>query len=267
MDTRILLDRYRLVDVGRTRGLATTYRAVDEQDGKAVAVKLVPVPPGSRDHLAREFSIGSRLSHRNLIRYHDCFHTEDYTGLVTELVEGEPFLGALSRLDPNTLGVRAASAFRQLVEAIAYLHDQGLVHANPSPSVILWTPPGALKLIDLGHCEEVASGTDPWAGDFHGTPIYSSPEHGRGPLVAESDYFVVGVLLVEHLTGANPFRGSSVLEVLSRIRVTNGLQSSLRLPPLPEELREIVGSLLSAAPAGRRSGWRGLTTFVGAGET
>ena len=85
---KILLDRYRLVDIVRTRGLATTYRAVDEQEKRAVAVKLVPTPPGSQKHLPREFDIGSRLSHRNLLRYHRCFHTEDHACLVTDLVEG-----------------------------------------------------------------------------------------------------------------------------------------------------------------------------------
>jgi eukaryotic-like serine/threonine-protein kinase len=266
MDTRILLSRYRLVDVVRRRGLATTYRAVDEQDDKAVAVKLVPVPPGSSNHLAREFGIGSRLSHRNLVRYHDCFQMEDHAGLVTQLVEGEPFLAAIGRSEPNTLGVRALSAFRQLAHTIAYLHDKGLVHANLSPSVVLWTPLAELKLIDLGHCEELSTGTTPWAVAFYGTPLYSSPEHGRGPLVVESDYFVVGLLLVEHLTGANPFHGGSVPEVLCRIHTIDTPQFSLPRPPLPEELRDVVGSLLSAAPVGRRAGWRDLVSLLEASE-
>jgi hypothetical protein len=84
--------------------------------------------------------------------------------------------------------------------------------------------------------------------------------------VAESDHFVVGVLLVEHLIGANPFDGGNVHEILKTIREIDGVPSSARLSLLPEELRGIVGSLMSAVPVERRSGWRDLLTFLGVSE-
>jgi eukaryotic-like serine/threonine-protein kinase len=258
----MFFDHYRLVLVVRRRGLAKTYRAVDEQDGKIVAVKLVPGSPGSRDHLQREFDIGSRLSHPSLLRYYACVHTDDYTGLVTEFVEGETFLAALARLEPHTLRNHAASAFLQLGEAIGYLHKNKLVHANLSPSGIVWTTPGALRLIDLGHCQEFPPVTDHWAGEFHGTLKYSSPEHGWTSLVPESDYFVVGLLLIEHLTRTNLFCGDSMSDLFARIRMADGLPDFISRQPWSEERKNIVGSLLSAVPEKRRLGWRKLMVFL-----
>jgi len=267
MDTQLRIDRYRLGEILRISGMATTYRAVDEQDGKTVAVKLVPTPPGSSRHLEREFEIGSRLSHPNLLRYLRCFHTKDVVGQVTELVEGEPFFPALPRPETNTMSDSAVSAFRQLCEAISYLHGQSLVHGSLSPEVILRTPTGGLKLIDLGHCSSLAPAKSEPEG-FFGRPVYSSPEHGRVPLSAESDYFVVGVLLVEYLTGANPFRGErTVVGVLTRIGATDGLQTLMLPHTLPKKWRGIVDSLLSAAPSRRRAGWRNLLTSLRVGES
>ncbi|HEU4418741.1 MAG TPA: protein kinase [Planctomycetota bacterium] len=269
MDDRSPPDRYRIVEVVGRDGLATTYRAVDERTNTAVAVKVVPTPPpATPDHLAREFDIGSRLSHRNLVRYHVCFRTQDHVCLVTDLVEGEPLLQALVSGQPGSLEGPAARAFRELCDVIDYLHRENLIHGNLTPDVILWSSSCTLKLIDLGHCEDrIAEQAFPHDG-FHGTPIHASPEHGKGRLVPESDYFAVGILLYEHLTRRNPLLpespGPCFAEICARIAKGVPTQSVAELARAPSQLRYSIESLLSVPLEARRSGWKELRGFLAA---
>jgi serine/threonine protein kinase len=89
----------------------------------------------------------------------------------------------------------------------------------PRAGNLLVDPYGVLKLIDFEHCRQVGvDESDYWpAGSVAGTPMYMSPEHLTGNLTIESDYFVVGTLLLEHITGSDPLAGPDFASVLKAI--------------------------------------------------
>jgi serine/threonine-protein kinase len=258
----IVLDRYRLAEVVRVQGNSSTYRALDSKTGETVGVLVVSDPPEPR-HLFREFRIGSGLSHPGLIKYREWFQTAAYAGLVVDLVEGESLLGA-ARATParRPLGVSHARAFLALCDTVEYLHSRNLVHSNLTPDCVLLASPTTPKIIDLGHCEEISANERFWHANFHGTPLYSSPEHQGGHLAFESDYFLVGILLFEYLTGANPFEAAHIREVFARIRTADIPQLELQAATLPQALQESVTSLLALSLPIRRAGWRRLQTFL-----
>lgn len=252
----LIADRYRVLELLRTSGLARTYRGLDEASNEEVALVLVPVPPEPR-HLFREFAIGSRLSHPSLLRYRGTVESGDCAGLVVEPVVGLPLYGRMSQ--PVAVAVEQVNtrAFRQLCDVVDYLHSENLVHGNLAPDNLLVQLSGPLKLLDLGHCEDLAEQERFWHGEPHGTPRYSSPEHFSGPLAPESDYFVVGVLLCEYLSGAHPFPAHALADVLSSIRA-GAARALLPRHLIQTALAASVTELLDLDFAVRRAGWRRL---------
>ena len=262
MAPELVLNRYHLAGVVRARGATTTYRALDEQTGETVGVLLVGVPPEPY-HLVRAFRIGSQLSHPGLITYHRKFETEQHAGIVLDLVLGESLLVALgARSATRVLGVSQSRAFLALCDVVDYLHSQNLVHANLAPDTVIMASSDQVTLIDLGHCEELAAEKRFWHDGFHGTPLYSSPEHQLGCLTVESDYFAIGTLLFEYLTGANPFQGAHLSEILARIRTADVAQLDSRACALPRAQKECLASLLSLSLSTRRTGWRNLRALL-----
>ena len=262
MAPELVLNRYRLASVVRRQGVATTYRAVDEQTGETVGVLLVSVPPEPR-HLVRAFRIGSQLSHPGLITYHREFEIEQHAGVVLDLVLGESLLVALGAPPvPGVLGVSQSRAFLALCDVVEYLHSQNLVHANLAPGNVLMSSSGKLTVIDVGHCEELLAEERFWNDGFHGTPLYSSPEHQLACLSVESDYFVLGTLLFEHLVGANPFEGAGFGDVLARVCTADAGQIGSQTRALPRALKECIASLLSLSLTTRQAGWQSLRALL-----
>jgi eukaryotic-like serine/threonine-protein kinase len=258
----LVLDRYRLAEIVRADGNSTTYRASDTKTGETVGVIVVSVPPEPR-HLFRAFRIGSGLSHPGLIKYRERFETGAYAGVVVDLVDGQSLFSASGTTPaPQPLGISQARAFLAFCDSVEYLHSQNLVHSNLKPNCVLMASPGTPKIIDIGHCEELSAEKPFWHANFHGTPLYSSPEHQGRRLTFESDYFSVGILFFEHLTGANPFRAFHIGEIFARIRTADVPRLELQAAAIPRALQESVDNLLSLQLPTRRAGWMRLRAFL-----
>jgi len=138
--------------------------------------------------------------------------TGDFGGRAGAFSEGPR--GSLSPSSPPTPDAVVA-AIRQLLDALGFIHDHGVVHRDLKPSNILMTPQGLLKLMDFGvarpaEFEEVTS-----AGLVVGTYAYMSPEQAEGKDVdGRADIYAVGVLLYELLTGRPPFVGATPMELM-----------------------------------------------------
>ena len=181
----------------------------------------------------------------------------------------EPRLGPQLLLAPSELPPRPApapragvepdfdrlrSGLRQLVAGLDVLHEAGKLHRDIKPSNVLVTPEGQVKILDFGLVVEIQPNGRERTRDIAGTPAYMSPEQSAGRAVTPaSDWYSVGVLLYEALTGRHPFDGS-VQEVLSRKQHEDAAAPSGLAPGTPEALDRICRELLCRDPERRAAG-------------
>jgi serine/threonine protein kinase/tetratricopeptide (TPR) repeat protein len=225
-------------------GMGDVYAAHHVTTQERVALKLLSrTSPTLLYRFKREFRALADVSHRNLISLGELVVLPNGAAFFTmELVDGLPFVEYVRRRTragqlPNM--VRLGRAFRQLVEGVERLHEAECVHRDLKPSNLLINREGRVVVLDFGLVSELADPDEGVSrdGQVLGTPAYMAPEQaGFGPVSPSTDYYAVGVLLFECLTGSLPFRGSA-MEIL--------LQKQENDPPDPGRLVAGVPPMLS----------------------
>ncbi|MDD9348972.1 serine/threonine-protein kinase, partial [Mumia sp.] len=227
--------RYRLLALVGRGGMADVYRARDELLGRVVAVKMMRAEAGVEveDALRRhemEARIGAGVSHPGLVTVFDVQADGEAPYLVMEYVPGKTLSRVLvdGPMDPETV----ADIGAQLADALAAIHDNGVLHRDVKPSnVMLVERSGAaprVKLTDFG-VSRYLEGTRLTSPDLLvGTARYLSPEQAVldevGP---RADVYALGLVLLEALTGEDPFPGTRVETLSARLH---------RPPRIPESL-------------------------------
>ena len=261
MDLPCTLGPYRLVRRLGHGGMAQVFEAMAFGASgfeKRVALKtLLPELHGDGEFerlLIEEARLGAWLSHRNLVQVHDLGVDRGTYYVRMDYVDGGD-LATLSRRGalraPFTLLIAEEVAI-----ALEYVHSLrddaarplGLVHRDVSPSNVLISRWGEVKLADFGIAKATLLAETTRASIRRGKYAYMSPEQiGGKTLSAQSDQFGFGVMLMELLTGSRPFDGETPVETMDRIREAR--------PPdvsgLDQELGDIVLRCLAREP-GRR---------------
>jgi eukaryotic-like serine/threonine-protein kinase len=252
---RLINGRYRLIAPLGEGGMATIWRAVDEQLDREVAVKLLREQFGNDAGFAARFRQEARaagsLSHPNIVPVYD--YGTDAEGaqfIVMQLVEGDTLASLLrerGHLDTDD-AVRVALGVASALEAA---HRRGLVHRDVKPGNILITDDGDVKVTDFGIARAVAEASMTVTGTTLGSVHYFSPEQARGDEVTgASDVYALGIVLYEMLTGRRPFEGDSAAGVaLKRLNEDPPPPESFR--PVPSGLSAIVMRALQREPADR----------------
>jgi hypothetical protein len=238
-------------------GMGTVYRAYDPRLGRDIALKMLRTVTG-RDlyRFKREFRSLADIVHPNLVSLHELHTTGGQWFFTMELVEGVTF-ATWVRPDRGPLDeARLRAALPQLVEGVLALHVGGKLHRDLKPSNVLVTRDGRVVLLDFGLVSDVAAGAAERTHEATavGTPAYMSPEQAADlPLTEASDWYSVGVMLYEALTGKRPFEGAP--EALMRRK-----QIESPLPPIevdasaPADLSRLCVALLARDPAARPDG-------------
>ncbi|CEM19672.1 unnamed protein product [Vitrella brassicaformis CCMP3155] len=229
-------------------------------DERVVALKKVnafdEMDQKSKEKCLKEVRLLQSLDHPHIVAYLDSFISAGELYIIVEWAER----GDLKRLIKRT--AQDESAFsesecveygRQLASAIAHMHDKRILHRDLKPANIFLAQDGRLKVGDLGLGRIMSSQTFE-AHSKVGTPLYMSPEVlGGGGYDFKSDVWALGCILYELATLKSPFRGEKQMSLYELyMKISKG-----DYPPLPyslsEELRSLIVSMLSTAPAHRPS--------------
>ena len=273
-------------------GYGVVYRAMDRERNIPVALKtLRHVAAKALVRFKQEFRALADVSHPNLVTLYELSSHEQQWFFTMELVDGVNFLwyvrgesypaesgptSAVSALTDSDLQAffergrdetgpanapvvgalnldRLRHVLPQLAEGVLALHDAGKLHRDIKPSNVLITREGRLVLLDFGLVEEIAPGYTHTL-EAVGTPAYMSPEQIAGlPLTRASDWYNVGSMLYQVLTGRLPFAGS-VLEVMQRKQETEPPSPRDVAPGVPRDLNALCRDLLRRDPEKRPSG-------------
>src|ERR1700688_2334704 len=225
-----LTNRYRLVGLLGHGGMSDVYEAIDEENGTSVAIKIVRSADAAlASRMAQEAKALERVEHPGLVRLLDTGLDANRAYLVMELVRGSTLADAL-RNGPFG-SVAAAALGARLADALACVHDHGIVHRDVKPSNILLTEDGLGQLGDFGIARLLDSATLTVAGTTLGTAAYMAPEqledHQVGPA---ADIWSLGMVLLECLTGRRIYEGSPSEVVARRLAGPVPLPADLTVP-------------------------------------
>lgn len=251
---RLIGGRYRVIAPLGEGGMATLWRAIDEQLDREVAVKLLRQQFGNDPGFAARFKQEARsagsLSHPNIVSVYD-YGTDAETGgqfIVMQLIDGEDLATILAKNGPLKVddAVRIAIGVASALEAA---HRRGIVHRDVKPGNILIDHD--VKVTDFGIARAVAEASMTVTGTTLGSVHYFSPEQARGDEVTgQSDVYALGIVLYEMLTGRRPFEGDSAAGVALK-RLTEDPLPPTTHGPVPPGLSAIVMRALERDPAGR----------------
>jgi len=241
---QLIADRYELKDPVGKGGMATVYRAHDTQLERTVALKILHEHFSEDDDYVERFRHEARaaaqLSHPGIVTVIDRGEEDGRQFIVFEFVEGETLKDLVERGGP--LPIRGAlETGLEVGRALAFAHQQGLIHRDIKPQNVLMNADGRAKVTDFGIARSLDAVGHTETGTVLGTSHYIAPEQARGERVdAQTDVYSFGVVLYELLAGEVPYAGDNFLTVAMR-HVNEDVPSVLeRRPDCPLRLAALV---------------------------
>jgi len=233
---------YEITGVLGTGGMSTVYQVrhliSDRIEAMKVLLPNLEENPDLAERFVREIRLLASLSHPGIAMLHTAIRERNQLLMVMELVLGDTVETLLRRR-----GIELSSALNvtiQILDALAYAHNRGVIHRDIKPSNIMLAPSGQAKLLDFGIARPVADIQLTQKGATLGSYHYMSPEQIRGlPVDRRTDLYSLGVTLYEMVTGTRPFTGSDPYTIM-RSQVEQA-------PPPPESINGRIPPELSGA--------------------
>jgi eukaryotic-like serine/threonine-protein kinase len=237
---------YRAVRCLGSGSFGDVYAVVDRH-GRRRALKLLRrLDSETLYRFKREFRSAVGLRHPNLVRLYELEDDGGRWFFTMELIEGEELLDHVQR-SPEAL----REAFGQLAAGVSALHAAGRLHRDLKPSNVLVEAGGRVVVVDFGLSLAPA---DSHATVAAGTPGYMAPEQCAGGELSEAaDWYAVGVMLYEALSGQLPFEGSA-LEVIADKQRCDAPPLATVAPEVSADLARLCEQLLSREPSERLEG-------------
>lgn len=262
----VIHDRYEIIQELEAGGMGQVFIVFDRRSETPCALKigLDPDPRGDY-HLKREFRAVKHIRHRNLVKLYDLGLDGPRMLLyyTMELIRGTTFLKYVRRTHDADDGwirvdlVRLRKVLAQLADGIQALHAHERLHRDLKPSnVMVSTADERVVILDFGlvdytdHADATLSNDGPV-----GTPQYMAPEQtvrSRGCTPA-TDWYAVGVMIFEAVTGQLPINGRTMFELLAKKQLSTPPRMSEVVRGVPASLDELVARLLSREPSERPS--------------
>jgi tRNA A-37 threonylcarbamoyl transferase component Bud32/tetratricopeptide (TPR) repeat protein len=253
-----LTGRYEILRELGAGGMATVYLAHDVRHDRKVALKVLRPELAATlgpDRFLNEIRIAANLAHPHVLPVHDSGEAGGFLYYVMPYIAGESLRDKLAR-EGELPVAEAARILRDVADALAAAHAQGVVHRDIKPDNVLLSGRHAL-VMDFGVAKAVSEATGrqqlTTVGVALGTPHYMAPEQAAADphIDHRADIYAVGVVAYELLTGRPPFAGTSSQQILAaHVTETPDPVTKLR-PSVPPALALLVMKCLEKKPADR----------------
>ena len=248
---KMLDDRYEILELIGSGGMANVYKARCHRLNRLVAIKILKSDLADNADFRRRFHDESQavaqLSHANIVSVYDVSTNPDREYIVMELIDGitlKQYMERRGRMDWR----ESLHFITQIMRGLSHAHSRGIIHRDIKPQNIMVLRDGSVKVADFGiACLENSAQT--LTQEALGSVHYISPEQARGDRTdARSDIYSAGVVLYEMLTGRLPFEGDSAVSVAIQHLSSVPLAPRDIDPSIPEPLELICMKAMNSDP-------------------
>jgi serine/threonine protein kinase len=247
------IGQYEIRSLVGSGGMATVYLGYQPNVDRLVAIKILPPHPALDPEFIQRFQLEARtiarLQHPHILQLFDYGSLDEILYFVTPYIEG----GSLDRLlrKGPVLPERVETILKQVASALDYAHRQEIIHRDIKPGNILLDTEGNALLADFGIAKITSSTTNLTGTGVVGTPAYMSPEQTHGGSDHRADIYALGVVVFEMLTGKQPYRSESAVQLMLQ-HVQAPIPSILNeIPNLPSSLEPVMMRVLAKDPNDR----------------
>jgi serine/threonine-protein kinase len=255
-ESTVKLGKYELRrELGRG-AMGIVYEAFDPSIERIVALKTIRSDQlesaEGQDvvgRFQREAKAAGRLNHPNIVSIYEFGEDHGTSFIAMEFVSGRELKSYFENNErfPMADIVRVMS---QLLDALEYSHQYGVVHRDIKPANIILLPDGRVKVADFG-IARIESSQYTQAGTVLGTPAYMSPEQFMGQTVdGRSDIFSAGVVLYQFLTGERPFSGTATT-IMHKVLIEDPLPPSMLNVQAPKPFDTVIKKAMAKRPEDR----------------
>ena len=251
---RLLDNRYEILEVLGTGGMAVVYKARCHRLNRLVAVKILKDDYLEDEEFRRRFHSESQavamFSHPNIVAVYDVSTSPTADYIVMELIDGITLKQYMEK--KGVLNWKETLHFAiQIAKALEHAHSRGIVHRDIKPHNVMVLKNGSVKVTDFGIARMMSKGntlTKEALGSVH----YISPEQAKGGRVDNrSDIYSLGVVMYEMMSGRPPYDGESPVSVaIQHINGGAAMPSTLN-PNIPGGLEQIIMKAMAHEPDDR----------------
>lgn len=245
-----LQNRYEIISLIGSGGMADVYKALDHKLNRYVAIKVLKAEFRGDASFVSKFRVEAQaaagLSHSNIVNVYDVGDENGVYFIVMELVEGitlKDYIRSKGRLSVReTTGITL-----QVASGLEAAHNNGIIHRDVKPQNIIISVDGTAKVADFGIAR--AASSDTINSNVMGSVHYSAPEQSRGGYSdAKSDIYSLGITMYEMLTGRVPFDGESTVEVALKHLQEQIVPPSQLVSGLPRAIEQIILKCTQKSP-------------------
>lgn len=247
------IGKYRLLrEIGRG-GMGIVYLGFDEYNNREVAIKIASVAGITDEQYLQKFQkmffnevrVAGMLKHPNILTVFDAGVEEPYYYIVMEYVQNSRTLKDFCKAGSLLPVEQVVEIIFKCCKALDYAHRHNIIHRDIKPGNLLLTEGMNVKIADFGIAQIIRADTTQPAG-LMGSPAYMSPEQIREEvLTQQTDFFSLGIVMYELLTGRSPFHADVFSSVVRKILYEEPMPLRFYRSDIPKTLETIVAKALS----------------------